>query len=89
MMHKTNDGVPITIGMRVFTYDWHMGTVLNTWENREELDKPHVPHPNSGTCDAWFLVQNDNEGEGPGHSMSGKTNIYDCSRLWARDQRRY
>lgn len=83
-MHKTIDGFPIEIGSRVFTYDWHMGTVLDTERNRRELAKPHSAHPVSGGCDCWVDVLNDNDGQG---STSGWTNMYDCSRLWGRDQR--
>ena len=78
--HRTNDGVQITIGMRVFGYDWCYGTVDDNARNRAEIQKAHEPHEVSGTCEAWFDVTFD---QPTASGMRG--NSYDCSRMWSRD----
>ena len=83
MKHETRDGHEIVIGMRVFTYDWSYGEVLDTRNNRDILEGTvHEPHPNSGTCEnAWFEVRNESG------TLEGKVNVYDCSRLWKEKPR--
>lgn len=68
--HRTVDGVPITPGLRVFTYDCVWGTVLP-----EQWNHPNSANPDSDTFDGWFRVS----------VPEGGYRIYNGERMSTRD----
>lgn len=87
MKHKTRDGYPIEIGMRVWTYDWDWATIEDSAHNRHLMTTECVLHPSSGTDEgAWWDTATDGIPTRTG-PVSVRRRQYDCSRMWAKEPR--
>lgn len=57
MEYRTYDGVPVTVGLRVFTNDWEWGTVVETEASRmyprEDPDAWHKVKLDSGRTNIY------------------------------------
>lgn len=68
-MHKTDNGVEITPGLRVFTNDWVWGEVCP-----EQFESGSVLDPGGQYFNGWFKVKLE----------SGKISLYNGERLSTR-----